>query len=144
MLVLKKKNSYIAIISQSVHFHSATDQLEAPNNVQCTCPGDILNFTCTVIGIGNTLWRGSTFNCPDTTNEIILRHSQFSGSEGTSGNCNNRAIVAQSVDVVDSCFISQLNVTVSESFNNRNVQCDHNSNTGTRRIGTSTLNVISG
>ena len=97
-----------------------------------------------MIGIGNTLWRGSTFNCPDTTNEIILRHSQFSRSEGTSGNCNNGAIVARSVDVVGNCFRSQLDVNVSASFNNRNVQCDHNSNTGTRRIGTSTLNVISG
>ena len=132
------------LFSMYIHFHSATDQLVAPNNVQCACPGDVLNFTCTVIGIGNTLWRGSTFNCPDTTNEIILRHSQFSRSDGTSGNCNNGAIVARSMDVVGNCFRSQLDVSVSASFNNRNVQCDHNSNTGTKRIGTITLNVISG
>ena len=144
MLILKKKKNSYNIISQNVRFHAATDQLVPPNNVQCACPGDVLNFTCTVIGIGNTLWRGSTFNCPDTTNEIILRHSQFSRSEGTSGNCNNGAIVARSIGVESDCFTSQLNITVSAGLTNKTVQCDHNSAGGTASVGTSTLNVITG
>ena len=114
----------------------------SPDNIQCVCPGDVLTFTCTIIGGGNTLWRGSAFNCPSTTNEIILRHSQFNSVGGTSGSCNNEAIVGRSVrDESSNCFTSQLSVTVSESLNSRVVECDHNSNTGTRDIGSAILSV---
>ena len=115
----------------------------SPNNTQCACSGDVLTFTCTIVGGGNTLWRGSAFDCESTSDEIILRHSTF-GTTGTSGTCNSGTIVGQSVGVEDTCFTSRLNVTVSESLNSRAVQCDHNSNTGTRNIGSAILNVVSG
>ena len=103
----------------------------------------MLTFTCTIVGGGNTIWRGTAFDCPSTTNEIILRHSTF-GSTGTSGTCNSGTIVGQSVRVEGTCFTSQLDVTVSESLNSGVVQCDYNSNRGTTNIGSAILNVVSG
>ena len=68
-------------------------------------------------------------------------------STGTSQSCNSGAIVGRSLSVENNsitCFISELDITVSESLNSRVVQCDHNFNTRTTNIGSSTLNVVSG
>ena len=87
------------------------------------------------------MWGGNAFDC--ILNEILLRHSQFA-SPGTSGTCNN-AMRARSVGVVNTdSYISELSVTVSTTFNNRIIRCSHNSGTGERIIGTSTLTVVSG
>ena len=73
-----------------------------------------------------------------------MRHSQFA-SPGTSGDCNNGAIVGQSIRVVDNtCFISQLIITVSSNFHNKTVHCQHDSSTAIISVGTELLNVISG
>lgn len=115
----------------------------APNNVQCACPGDVLNFMCTTVGGGQTIWTGTAFSsCPRAENEIILRHSRFN-TAGDTGNCNNGAIVGRSVDAVNNCFTSQLNVTVSASLNNKTVQCIHSTNES-ELIDIVSLNVISG
>ena len=115
----------------------------SPVNIQCACVSDVLTFTCSIVGGGNTIWRGSAFNCPSTNNEIILRHSQFSTQSGTSGSCNSGTIVGQSVGVEGTCFTSRLNVPISEGLNDRTVQCDYNNlNAGTTNIGSATLNVL--
>ena len=114
-----------------------------PDNTQCACPGDLLTYTCTVVGGTTTLWEGTAFNCPMTTNEIILLHGNFANIGGTSGDCNNRAILGRSLRVEDSCYTSQLNVTVSASLNNKTVQCVHISSMGTSTVGVASLNVIS-
>lgn len=136
----------IRIASSHFNFSIANNELVAPNNLQCACPESLLNFACTIVGGGNTLWRGSAFNCPSTSNEIVLRHSQFGGRNGTFRSCNNGAIAGRSIDVENNCFTSQLNVTVSTSVNNRTVQCDHDSNDETQitLIGKEIINVISG
>ena len=97
------------------------------------------------MGGGNTVWRGSAFNCSSKANQIILRHSRFGASAGgTSGSCNNGAIVGQSVGVENGqCFISQLRVSVSETLNSRAVRCDYSAIDETL-IGAAVLNVISG
>ena len=103
-------------------------------------------YTCNTSapGGGTILWGGSAFDCSSTSNEIRLRLSQFD-SPGTSGSCNNNAMRARSVGVVNTdCYISELSVTVSTAFNNRIIRCNHDSGTGERTIGSSTLTVVSG
>ena len=106
-------------------------------------PGDVLTYTCTINGGGNTIWSGSAFNCETKMNEIILRHSQFNVS-GSSGNCNDGAIMAQSLrDINNTCFSSQLNVTVGLEMNNKTIQCTHSFETITT-IGVATISVATG
>lgn len=121
---------------------AGNNELSVPANVRCSCPGELLVFTCTAMGAGVTLWRGTAFNCP----EILLRHSQYaSGGSGASGTCNNGAIAGQGLrNVVNNNFISQLSVTVSTALNRGSVECAYNDGQRTSRIGLSTLTVITG
>ena len=96
------------------------------------------------MGIGSTIWRGTIFDCPSNDNEIVLLHSQF-GSNRAFGTCNNRAVIGQSVGIMENdCFTSQLLVTVSGNMNNNTVDCVHNSVTGLVIVGTSTVVVVEG
>ena len=96
-----------------------------------SCPGDVLTIECTTMGSGATVWQGTAFQCD--YDEIVLRHSQFGGSHNPIGYCNNGAIVAQGLGVVNNSYISQLNVTVSLELNNTTVDCMHD-NGITQRI----------
>ena len=123
---------------------TATDTLTTPPDARCACPGDVLTYMCTVNGIGNTLWKGTAFDCSDTSDEIVLRHSQFS-SGGTHGDCTGGALAARSLRVENgNCYVSELEATVSTTFNGQSILCEHNSHTGMRLIGESVLNIISG
>ena len=104
--------------------------------------GRVLTYTCTVIGTGNTLWAGTAFQCP--ANGIILRHERFTESGGAVGECNSGAIQGRSIGVENSCYTSQLEVTVSATLSNKTVQCVHNSGVGIDTIGTSVVTVIEG
>ena len=73
--------------------------------------------------IGSSVWRGTAFNCPGSSNVISLGHSLFNTSGGTSGTCSSGAIAAESVGVVDNCYTSRLMVTVSSSLNETTVEC---------------------
>lgn len=86
---------------------------------RCICPGDRLTFTCTVVGDGSTIWRGTSFQCD--RQQIALRHSLFT-SGGATGDCND-GILAQSLTSVDGCFTSQLNITITSDLNNKTVEC---------------------
>ena len=88
-----------------------------------SCPGDVLTTECTTMGGGVTVWRGTAFQC--ARNEIALRHSQFGGSYNYTASCNNGAIVARALGVVNDSYISQLSVTVSLELNNTTVECWH-------------------
>ena len=113
-------------------------------NINCVCPGDVLTYNCTTVGGGNTDWGGSAFDCPMLSNEISLRHSQYSTEGGTFGTCNN--IKAKSIGVVDSCYTSQLNVTLDGDYpKNATVTCSHSSNDrGETLIGSSKFNLVTG
>ena len=90
------------------------------------------------------MWKGTAFTCSNSANEILLRHSQF-GSGGTQGDCTGGALAARSLRVENgNCYVSRLDATVSTTFNGQSIRCEHNTNTGTRLIGESVLNVISG
>ena len=110
-------------------------QLESPANATCACPGELLTYFCTVDG-GNatvTIWGGSAFDCAG--NSITLTHLSF--QNGTSGNCNDGAIVGQSVKVDGTHYTSKLDVTVSNKLKNKNIICSSDNNT----IGKSEMKV---
>ena len=121
---------------------SANNTLQVPASISCACPGEVLTFLCNIIGGGTTLWSGTAFSC--LSNEILLRHSQFSEPRGTSGSCNDGTITGRSIGVTDGCYTSELNVTVSTSLSNKTVQCIHDASTGPRTINVSTLIVATG
>ena len=108
---------------------------------QYACPGEVVNYTCTVVDtsdnppIGFSVWRGTAFDCPGSSNRISLGHSIFRTS-GTSGSCNNGAITAESVGVVDNCYTSRLVVTVSSALNGTTVECTLS---GARVVGSRTI-----
>ena len=107
-------------------------------NARCACLGEVLAFSCTVVdgGSGATVWGGSAFDCGG--NEITLIHHNF--NHGTSAECNDRAIIGESISVSDdeTCFTSRLNVTISIGLRNKTVNC---SDSGTQIIGSSTIGV---
>ena len=112
-----------------------------PKDANCTCPGQMLTFTCTVIGGGITVWDGTAFDCSG----IELRHTQFNAAGGPSGNCNSGAIKAMSIGVTSSCYASQLIVNISLSLNNTTIQCTHDSiDMGQREIGNYTFHFMYG
>ena len=97
---------------------------------ECICPGYNVIFECSIFGNGITVWQGSAFDCSSSMNQILLSHSRF---EGRTDRCNNGAIVASSIAALptssgDQCFISQLNVTVTDTLRNKTVECFHDSN----------------
>ena len=109
---------------------------------ECICPGYNLTFECSILGSGATVWQGSAFDCPSTSHEILLSHSQF---EGAIDRCSNGAIVASGINVLptangDQCYISQLNVTVTDALRNKTVECFLDSNSQQSAvIGNATL-----
>ena len=109
-----------------VYFNYSVDnQLESPPNATCACPGEVLTYTCIVNGGNFTIWGGSAFDCAKNKNLILLDHKGF--NKGTSEECNDGAIIAQSVDVFGPYFISKLSVTVSIELNNKTVNCSSGS-----------------
>ena len=109
---------------------------------QYACPGEVVNYTCTIVDtsgnppIGSSLWRGTAFNCPGSSNAISLSHSLFNTSGGASGTCNSGALTAENVGVVDNCYTSRLMVTVSSVLNGTTVECTLS---GVRVVGSRTI-----
>lgn len=97
------------------------------------------------MGGTTTIWRGTAFDCPLDGSEITLRHDSLfaSISNQAIGIYNGDDISGRGLGVVNNCYISQLNVTVRKSFNNKTVQCVLNSNEGMRTISKSLLSVVS-
>ena len=109
----------------------------------CVCPGDTLSSECCVAsepGVGSTLWKGSALagQCPHTGGEIVLRHRTFMQNR-TCGNITGRGI-----GVEESCYTSQLRVTVDSSLDNKTVECTYDNGTTTTVIGVSTIEIIKG
>ena len=91
----------------------------------CVCLGDNLTINCTVLATADevTIWKGTAFDCEDRNNKITLIHNRFMSPGGTSKDCNNGAIVAQSIGVEDSQYSSQLNVTVTDDMAGKTIMC---------------------
>jgi hypothetical protein len=82
-----------------------------------------------------TVWGGTAFNCPDRS-EVTLRHNQF---ENAMGDCNDGAIVGYSVESVDNCFTSRLDVRLSADLGGQTVTCSVDDGSGVNILGTRTL-----
>ena len=90
------------------------------------------------------MWQGSAFDCRSGTNSISLRHSQFSDIESVVGVCNGESIKAQGISSLDNSYVSQLNVTVSESILGETIQCAYDDGRIITVIGESTLTITEG
>ena len=116
---------------------SANNYLLVQYSDSCLCPEDVLVLVCSVNVGGATVWKGSIFSCPRTSNEITLRHSAL---ENTAGTCNDGNIVTYNIDVTNNTHSSQLNVTVNPEMHNETVECIHDTlNATSVLIGTYTL-----
>ena len=70
------------------------------------------------------MWQGAqVFDCPDFSNEILLRHNNFDSS--VMGECNAGSIVGRSLRVDGNRYTSQLTIEYSESLNGKNITCAH-------------------
>ena len=88
-------------------------------------------YKCTVQGDGNgaTLWNGTAFSgCLQS--EIRLQHNQFTQPGGSTGTCNNGAIVGRSLDEQGGNYTSQLNVTITPETAGKRITCVYDDMTG--------------
>jgi hypothetical protein len=90
----------------------------------CVCPGEKLIYLCTVQGSGTgaTIWNGTAFSgC--LQNVILLQDHQFTRLGGSTGTCNNGAIVGQSLGIQGNNYTSQLNVTITPETAGKTITC---------------------
>ena len=122
---------------------SQQNSLHAVISAGCLCSGDTVTFECIAVGPGITLWQGSAFmNCE--SNNIVLLHSQFLSSMGTSGTCNDGAIIGWSLTVDNNCFISRLNVTMSTELQDRYIECVYDDGIHPLSVGLSKMLRLTG
>ena len=122
---------------------SQQNSLHAVISTDCLCSGDTVTFECIAVGPGITLWQGSAFmNCE--SNNIVLLHSQFLSSMGTSGTCNDGAIIGWSLTVDNNCFISRLNVTMSTELQDRYIECVYDDGIHPLSVGLSKMLQLTG
>ena len=78
-----------------------------------------MTLECTVIGAphGATVWKGNFFDC---SNGIIILHNRFAVEEK---GCNDGSIVGQGLAINGNCYISQLNITVSDNIIGKSIEC---------------------
>ena len=103
---------------------AATNELAPPSlPTGCACPGDSLNYTCTVVGGSSTIWSGTAFDCRG--DQISLLHEQF-GISAAAGDCGSLSAIGDSVTDTSGqvCYSSTLTVPVSVSLNGLTVGCD--------------------
>ena len=66
----------------------------------------------------STTWRGSAFNCPSSSNGILVLNSTV-GSEP----CNNEMIIVRIIRRKDDNYTSQLNVILSSDLIGKSIEC---------------------
>ena len=99
-------------------------------------------YECRITGGGATVWKGSVFDCPASSNEIALLHSNTSIQRSLV--CNNGAIVGRLIRAENSTHISQLTVSVSAEMIGMNISCLHDNPGGINMIGSSLLTLTTG
>ena len=88
---------------------------------------------------GTTVWKGTAFDCPSSSHEIILLHIRFKNERGTHKACNNGTIVGQSLRVENTSYTSQLNVTVSSNMIGESIKCVHDDGKVATSVESSTI-----
>jgi hypothetical protein len=93
-----------------------------------------------------TVWEGTAFDCPATSDEIALRHSQFNSPERLSGDCSDGRLIAYAIREEQNCYISQLNATVSADLNGTIVVCAFEAQgmNGFQTVNRSTVSITTG
>ena len=78
-----------------------------------------------------TLWLGTALNCATNYHEILLLHSCFELEGGTAEECNDGAIVAESLRVAieDGCYTSRPNVTSHSYMIGQTIGCAYDNGT---------------
>ena len=121
-----------------------TAGVKSESTSNCVCPGDTLTFNCEVIDggdIGITIWTGTAFDCHDRNNEIALLHGSFKSPNGTYSECNNGAIVAQSLGVEGINYTSQLTVKITSDMKGKTIMCLYDNFPINKTILISTINL---
>jgi hypothetical protein len=132
-------NSYWISMSLFEFLVSATGNNLILLDDGCICPNHNITFQCTTVGGGITVWQGSAFQCPQSSDEIALRHAQFLGSVGV---CNDGAICAHADSIpAANCFISNLTVYITPDLEGRAVRCEYDDGTEVHLIDSFTLNI---
>ena len=111
----------------------------------CICPqGYAFNLTyqCTTFGIGNTLWKGSAFNCVGNGDEISLQHSLFARPGGTTAQCGN--ITARSLNVEDNFYTSQISAVFSPDLIGHSIECVYDNSQHLAIVGNSIIAITTG
>ena len=147
--LLTSNNNYYSLYSD---FHTVSSQLIAINSdhVGCVCPGDSVQYECTVCsryyGPGLTVWIGSAVMCNErgNANEIVLVHSRFSSDNGTSIDCSEGRVTVHIIGVVNNCYISQISLTVSEEIINKTIGCLYDNGIHETIIGQETITALNG
>ena len=89
----------------------------------CIPEGSNISYQCTVVdtsSIGSTVWSGSAFQCPDSSDQINLLHSQFSEVGGLPS-CGT--LQTTSLRVNGSNYVSQLSLTATTELNGTTISC---------------------
>ena len=89
-----------------------------------------------------TIWTGIPFNCPSTTNEIVLLHiiTRFNIYE----TCNNGDIAARILSIKDNNYTSQLNVTITPDTAGKTIECARDNGMRTDYLFTLTIPTVTG
>ena len=90
-------------------------------NASCvSCP---VTLECAVGGLGATVWKGTSFDCDESSDEITLLHSRFNTTDGNTVKTCGGAIVAYTIGVKDNHYISRLLVNATEDLLEKTIQC---------------------
>ena len=115
---------------------SCCEQNLTPLADGCVCPGNSLQFTCTVAGIGTTVW---TIGQQCT---IGLEHSRF--ATDVTRSCGAPSVIGRSLSAVGDCYMSQLTVMVTSDLNGTSVGCEYDNGTSIEYIGSYQIILTSG
>ena len=105
-----------------------------------------MRFTCRVVGIGATIWKGTAFNCPGSGNEITLLHSSYT-SGAALGSCGDGVLRINGSgfqNVTNKQYFSQVHITASSSVNGASVECAYSDTENISTVGESIINVVTG
>ena len=121
---------------------SANNNFMLTNTCVCRRTGYNLTFQCTTNGPGNTIWRGSAFDCEERNQEISLQHSLFSSPGGANRRCGN--FTGHSLSVEINHYTSQVSVPFSLDLIGKNIQCSYDNGAQTVLVGNTTISVTAG
>ncbi len=110
--------------------------VERTTGLGCVPEGNTVSYECTVTdddGFRSTIWRGSAFNCPSSSSQIILIHILFQPN-GESGICGD--LSAMSVRVSGDNYTSRLALTATAELNGTIIECIRS---GSVVVGSDTL-----